>query len=93
MIFDPSEKEVSALNTGRLMRAESDVIGPLLERQKQDVISGLCNAFRAGQLDMLPVFTAQLVSIENMKAEIKNKIAKAENIERKIFNAGSNRPK
>lgn len=87
MTFDPNEKELQALNTGRLMRAEADLILPMLERQKEDAVSSICNNFRMGKIEMLPVFAAQLVSIENMKSEIKNKIAKAQNIERKIYDS------
>lgn len=85
MSYDPSERETGALNTGRLLRTESSVLLPLLEQQREDAINLLCQAFRAGRLNDLPMHAAQIVTIDNMKAQIKIKIAKANNIERKIF--------
>lgn len=88
MTFDPSERDLQTLNTGREMRIESNLIFPMLEKQREAAISSLCNSFKMGQMEMLSVFTAQLVSIENMKSEIRQKIIKAENIERKIYKQG-----
>jgi hypothetical protein len=89
MTFDPSEKELNELNTGRLMRAEADLLVPMLNRQREAVVAKLCAYYRSGEMAQLPVCAAEIVAIENMKSEIKNKIAKAQSIERKIQNGST----
>lgn len=86
MAYDPSELEQKKLNTGRLMRAEADVILPLLQEQRENAIAKLCLHFRAGELNMLPAIAAEINSAETMMVSIKNKIRQAEAIERKVFN-------
>lgn len=85
MTFDPNEKDLDNLNRGRLMRAESDLMLPMLNKQRENAIAGICNSFREGKLEMLPVYAASLVSIENMKSEIKITISKATILEEKIY--------
>lgn len=92
MVYDPSGRDLSSLNIGRMMRAESDVILPMLQTQREDAIAAACQAFRTGQMNDIPIHIARLVTVENMCIEIKQKIAKAEAIEKRIYDADRSPP-
>jgi hypothetical protein len=85
MSYEPSEVEQAKLNTGRLMRAEADVILPLLQEKREAAISTLLWKFKEGKLADLPAAVASLAALEDMRSEIRNKIKTAEGIERKIY--------
>lgn len=85
MTYDPTEKELSTLNEGRLMRAESDIIIPLLTKQREAAVSKVIYHFKAHELEKLPAAAAELAAIEDMRAAIANRIKKAEHIERKVY--------
>lgn len=87
-MFDPTEREQHKLNEGRLMRAEADIIMPLLAEKREIAINKLILAFREGHADKLPTHAAELSSIEDMLTTIRNKIRQAEVLERKIHGNG-----
>ncbi len=80
-----TEKEQQKLNTGRMMRAESDLILPLLDTKQALVIGKIVSAFRAGDYQALTGHAAELSTISEMKTEITQKIKVAEALERKIY--------
>ncbi len=80
-----TETEQQKLNTGRMMRAESDLLLPLLQTKQALAIGKLIAAFRAGETNFVS-HAAELSMIDSMKNEITQKIKAAEAIERKLFN-------
>ncbi len=80
-----SEKEQTQLNTGRMMRAESDLILPLLHTKERLVIGKLIQAFRAGDYGSLTGHAAELSTLDSMRVEITQKIKTAEALERKAY--------
>lgn len=83
-----TESEQQKLNTGRLLRAESDMILPLLQTKERLVIAKIVSAFKAGQQDMLWAHSAELSTIHDMRNEISQKIKVAESLERKVLTDG-----
>jgi hypothetical protein len=80
-----SEKEQQQLNTGRMMRAESDLILPLLQTKERIVIGKIVASFRAGEYGALTGHAAELSTLDSMKNEITQKIKLAEALERKAY--------
>ncbi len=80
-----TEAEQQKLNTGRLMRAESDMILPMLATKQTLVIANIVAAFKAGAYERLTAHAAELSTLSDMKAEITSKIRQAEAIERKLY--------
>jgi hypothetical protein len=89
MAYDPTEKDLQIMQTGKLMQASADVILPLLEKQREDAISAIIWAFRSNEIAKLQSLAATLSTIDSMKSEIKNKIAKANKLEEKIYADGN----
>lgn len=84
-LHELTEHEQKKLDTGRMMRAESDLILPLLQTKQTLVIGKIVNSFRQGDYASLTGHAAELSTIESMKSEITQKIKQAEAIERKVF--------
>lgn len=82
------EKELMDLNVGRLIRANGEVIIPMLNSQRESAIQAACLAYRQGKLSEIPMHVARLIVIEDMQIEIKHKITKAEAIEKRIYDNG-----
>lgn len=82
--YDTTEREQKTLNEGRLIRAEADIVLPLLRQQREAAISQIIFTFKGGKLEGLPAVCATLTATEDMITTITNKIRKAEVIERKI---------
>lgn len=82
---DINEHELRAMQFGRLLSAEADLILPLLEKQREMAITKMLQHYRAGKFDMLPSAVAELCVTEDMKMTIKNKIKQAEQVERKAM--------
>ena len=80
-----TEAETTKLNTGRLMRAESDLILPLLQTKQALVIGKIVADFRAGHHDKLLGHAAELATLADMKNEITRKIKEGEALERKMY--------
>lgn len=80
-----TEAEQEKLNTGRMMRAESDVLLPLLQTKQTLVVGKIVAAFRAGETDKLIPLAAELSTIFEMKITIGQKIKEAEHLERKML--------
>lgn len=83
-MMELTEAEQAKLNTGRLMRAEADVILPLLREQREAAIQQLIQRFRAGELTLLTASAAEISSLENALTTIRTRIKQAEAIERRI---------
>ncbi len=80
-----TEAEQTKLNTGRLMRAESDMLLPMLATKQGLVIAKIVGSFRSGDYGSLTAHAAELSMISEMRAEITNKIKQAEVLERKMY--------
>lgn len=80
-----NDREIDQLNQGRMVRAEADVVLPLLGKQKLGAVAKISTLYRAGDLGQLPVAVAELVAIENLETEINKRIKRAEALERRIF--------
>lgn len=83
---DVTEQDMRTMQLGRLMRAEADVILPLLAERREQAITKMLQHYRAGKFEMLPSAVAELCVTEDMKQTIKNKIKAAEAVERKVMN-------
>jgi len=84
MTFNPTELEQEKLNQGRMLRAEADLIIPMLTKRREDATARLVHYFKSGEHDKLTVAAAEIATLTDMAADIRNKIKSAENIERKI---------
>jgi len=82
--YDPTEIEQAKLNTGRLMRANADVVLPLIQDMREQAISTLIWKFKEGKRDEIYPEAAKLATLEDMRTSIITKIKAAEVIERKI---------
>lgn len=83
--YDPTESEQKKLDSGRLMRAEADVIMPLLLQQREAAVQRLIMHFRAGELDgRLAAAAAEISALETTTQTIRTRIKQAEVIERRI---------
>ena len=80
-----TEKEQQTLNTGRVMRAESDVILPLLQTKQDLVIARIVAHFREGDRDKVFAAAAELSILREMRSNIASKIKEAEHYERKML--------
>ena len=80
-----TEQEQQKMNTGRLMRAESDLILPLLQTKQTLIVAKIVAAFKAGHTEMLTAHAAELSIIYDMRTEITRKIKEAEGLERKML--------
>lgn len=80
-----TEKQYSKISTGRQLRAESDVLLPLLDQRREIAITKILNFYRAGDFEKIPSAAAELCAIDDMKIVIKNKIKSAEALERKVI--------
>lgn len=80
-----TEKEQTTLNAGRLMRAEADVLLPLLQTKQALVIGKIVAEFRAAHYEALTGLAAELSTIISMKDDITRAIKQAETLERKAF--------
>jgi hypothetical protein len=78
-----TEAETNKMNTGRLMRAESDLLLPLLQTKQALAVGKIVAAFRAGKHEELLPHAAELSTIMNMKDEITRAIKQAEMLEAK----------
>jgi len=85
MLNEITEQEQQKLNTGRSLRAETEVLFPLLGTKQALVISKLVAAFRAGQHEQLLPLVAELSTLDSMRSDITRKIKEAEAIERKLY--------
>lgn len=92
LMTELTEQEQEKLNTGRLMRAESDLILPLIDTKQAVVVGAIVSAFRAGSYDRLTGLAAELTTLFEMRNQIKQKIKTAEGLERKLYekNEGEN---
>ncbi len=82
---DLTEAEQIKLNSGRLMRAEADMIIPYLDTKRELICGKIVQSFRSGQHGDLLGHAAELATIYEMKSTITSKIKAAEAIERRIF--------
>ena len=80
-----TEAETAKLNTGRLMRAESDLILPLLQTKQALVIGKIVADFRAGKHEFLLAHAAELSTLADMMTTINRKIKEGEALERKMY--------
>ena len=80
-----TEAEQQKMNTGRLMRAESDLILPLLQTKQTLVIGKIVADFRSGKHENLIGHAAELSMISEMKNDITRKIKEGEALERKMY--------
>ncbi len=67
------------------MRAESDMLLPMLATKQALVIAKIVGAFRSGDYGALTGHAAELSTLHDMKSEITNKIKQAEVLERKMY--------
>ena len=81
-----TEQEQQKLNTGRMMRAESDLLLPLLQTKQAAVLGKIVYSFKAGKHEELIALAAELSTLSDMKSEITRKIKEAESLERKMIN-------
>ena len=80
-----SERELETLNDGRVLRAESDVLIPLLSTKQALAVGKLIHAYREGQHEKLLSIAAEISTISEMQNTITQKIKVAEGLERKIY--------
>jgi hypothetical protein len=80
-----TEHEQQKMNTGRLMRAESDFLLPYLNTKQNLIIAKIVASFRAGDYSALTGHAAELTTISDMRNDITNKIKQAEILERKAY--------
>lgn len=88
MSYEPTASEQALLDQGRLLRAESQTILPLVRHKREIAIARLLLAFKAGDTERLLPATAELSAYEDIKLDIENKIKRAEVIERKLYEQG-----
>ncbi len=79
-----TESDARILNEGRLLRAEADLMIPMLAERREAAVARLLQHYRAGELDKLTAVTAEICVTEDLKQSIKNKIKRAEQVERKF---------
>jgi hypothetical protein len=79
-----TEKEAQIINTGRLLRAESDVLVPMLVERRELIVQKIIMLYKAGDFERIRDCSAELSLIEDMKLKIKNKILAADAVERKL---------
>lgn len=84
-----SAREHDVMNEGRLLRAESDLLMPLLLEKREGAIARLIYHFKEGKTELLTAVAAELSAIEDMRSTINTKIKKAEAIERKVYGHGN----
>lgn len=90
MNYEAKGAELDTLNQGRMLRAESGVLHPLIMQKREAAIAKIVMHFRAGALDMILACAAELSTIEDMRVTIDNKVKQAEIIERKIHGSAGN---
>lgn len=88
MTAELTEKEQAKLNEGRMLRAESDMILPLLATKQATVLGKIVSDFRNGHHDKLLGHAAELSTIYEMKTEIGRKIREAEALEKRVYEGG-----
>lgn len=89
MKYDLTEKDAQVLNTGRLLRAESDVMLPMLAERREQVITKLLMHYRGGAMDKVRDCVAELCVTDDMQKTIKNKIRAADAVERKVLDGST----
>lgn len=82
--MDISEKDAQTLQTGRLLRAESDIMLPMLNERREAAVSKIIMYYRSGELEKITQAAAELSVTEDLKQTIKNKIKLAETVERRV---------
>ncbi len=80
-----TEREQEKLNTGRLMRAEADLILPLISTKQSLALNKIVAAFKAGERDIIFAVAAELSTLHDMKHDITRKIKEAERIEQRMI--------
>lgn len=80
-----TEAEQEKLNKGRMMRAESSMLLPLLETKQTLVLARIVQAFRAGESEKLLSLAAELSTLFEMKGEISRTIKQAQILEEKQY--------
>lgn len=84
-----TEQEQGTLNKGRLMRAESEILLPLLTTKQNLAVAKLVADFRAGKYAELTGHAAEISTIMGMREEITRSIKQAEQIETKLYGENS----
>lgn len=81
-----TEREQEKLNTGRMFRAESDMLLPMLQTKTAVVVGKIVAAFKSGgkPYEFL-AYAAELSTLSDMKAEISRKITEANHLEEKAL--------
>lgn len=85
MMNELSEKELETLNRTRQIRAESDVLRPLLDTKQAMIVAKIIQAFKSGKHEHLTALAAELTAVHDMKYEIDRSIKTAAQLERKAF--------
>ena len=80
-----TEQENQKLNAGRLMKAESGLLLPLLQTKQTLVIAKIVSAFREGKHEQLIGLAAELSTLAEMKHEITRTIKTAETLEEIMY--------
>lgn len=85
-----TEKEAQAINTGRLLRAESDVMLPMLAERREHAVQKILLYFRSGEFEKIRDCAAELCVMDDLQNKIKNKIRAADAAERRMTNGDNN---
>ena len=80
-----TEKEQETLNSARVVRAEGDVLLPLLQARERLIIGRTVSAFKAGETGKLISLAAELSTIYDLKSAISQKISEADYLEKKMM--------
>ena len=80
-----TEKEQETLNSSRMIRAESDVLLPLLQTKYTLTAAKIVSAFKAGQTEKLTTLAAELSTVYDMKLMIEQRINEAAYLEKKML--------
>ena len=84
-MIELTEKEIEKLNRGRTVRAEAQVLLPLLTQKKAAAVDRLIAHFRAGQSEMLLTVAAEISVLSGLESDLNKSIRETENLERKIY--------
>lgn len=85
-MVEPTEKEIGFLNVGKRAGLALEYLGPLLEEQKEIIVSRMKSLYRDGQWSesKLVSLAAELCALDDLKNRIQSKIRKAEKISMEI---------
>ncbi len=80
-----TETETQKMNTGRMLRAESSALLPLLESKQALLVGKIVQLFKSGDYEKLTGAAAELSTVWDMRTEITRKIKEAAYLEAKMM--------